>query len=153
MKIKSLIVLGIVAVMFSSCKKDDESQADIDDRIIQDYLKEHNLDAEKHESGLYYIITVEGTGEHPTLSSTVEVLYKGYLTDGTVFDETSDNAPVSFPLQSLIAGWQIGIPLMKPGGQATIFLPSHLGYGSSPQNGIPANSVLIFDITLLDFTN
>lgn len=138
--------------MISSCKK-DEDQAEIDDQIIQSYLKEHNLDAEKHASGLYYIINKEGTGEHPTLNSTVEVLYKGYLTDGTVFDETQNNAPVSFPLRSLIPGWQIGIPLMRPGGEATFFIPSDLGYGNTPQGDIPANSVLIFDITLLDFTD
>ncbi len=152
MKVKSLIFLGIIALMISSCKK-DEDQAEIDDQIIQSYLKEHNLDAEKHASGLYYIITKEGTGEHPTLNSTVEVLYKGYLTDGTVFDETQNNAPVSFPLRSLIPGWQIGIPLMRPGGEATFFIPSDLGYGNTPQGDIPANSVLIFDITLLSFTD
>jgi FKBP-type peptidyl-prolyl cis-trans isomerase FkpA len=152
MKVKSLIFLGIIALMISSCKK-DEDQAEIDDQIIQSYLKEHNLDAEKHASGLYYIINKEGTGEHPTLNSTVEVLYKGYLTDGTVFDETQNNAPVSFPLRSLIPGWQIGIPLMRPGGEATFFIPSDLGYGNTPQGDIPANSVLIFDITLLSFTD
>jgi FKBP-type peptidyl-prolyl cis-trans isomerase FkpA len=153
MKIRNLILLGFLAVLFAACSKDDDNQAELDDQIINDYLNQHNLNAEEHGSGLYYIITEEGSGGHPGEASTVEVLYTGYLTNGNVFDETSGNVPVSFPLQNLIEGWKIGIPLMKKGGSATFFIPSDLGYGSTAHYGIPANSVLIFDITLIDYSD
>ena len=153
MKMKNLVLLGLLAMFFAACSKDDDNQDEIDDQIIQDYLNQHNLDAEEDPSGMFYIIHDEGTGAHPDLSSTVEVLYVGTLTNGNVFDETSGNAPVSFPLQNLIEGWKIGIPLMKKGGSATFYIPSRLGYGSAAHYGIPANSVLIFDITLVNFTN
>ena len=153
MKIRNLILLGLMVVLFVACNKDDDSQAELDDQIIQDYLNQHNIDAESGESGLYYVITGEGSGGHPDLNSVVEVLFEGRLTNGNVFDETTGNAPVSYPLQNLIEGWQIGIPLMKKGGSATFFIPSRLGYGSTAHYGIPANSVLIFDIILVDYSN
>ncbi|OQX74838.1 MAG: hypothetical protein B6D64_12465 [Bacteroidetes bacterium 4484_276] len=154
MKIRNLILLGLMAVLFAACSKDDDdNQAELDDQIIQDYLNQHNIDAESDPSGLYYVITDEGSGGHPDQNSTVEVLYEGRLTNGNVFDETPGNAPKSFQLQRLIEGWQIGIPLMKKGGSATFFIPSRLGYGSNAHEGIPANSVLIFDIILVDFSN
>ena len=93
MKIRNLILLGFLAVLFAACNKDDESQAELDDQIIQDYLNQHNIDAESDESGLYYIITGEGSGGHPEQNSMVEVLFEGRLTNGNVFDETTGNAP------------------------------------------------------------
>jgi len=98
---------------------------------------------------LYYIITEEGTGEHPTATSKVSVFYKGYLTNGNVFDETT-NGSESFYLSNLIEGWQIGIPILKEGGSGTFFVPSALGYGSQSTGSIPANSVLIFEISLVN---
>jgi FKBP-type peptidyl-prolyl cis-trans isomerase FkpA len=153
MKMRSLFLFGFLALLFAGCSKDDEGQDELDDQIIQDYLNQNNIDALEHESGLYYVIEEEGTGGHPDLNSMVEVLYVGSLTNGNVFDETTGNSPVSFPLQNLIEGWQIGIPLLQKGGAGTFFIPSRLGYGSTAHYGIPANSVLIFEITLVDFTN
>lgn len=134
-----------------SCGKDDNSQAETDDQIIRTYLAENNMEATKHSSGLYYIITAEGAGNHPNLNSKVTVRYKGKLTDGTVFDQTTGSFTATFGLSSLIEGWQIGIPLLKPEGKGTFFLPSALGYGNQATANIPANSVLIFDIELVSF--
>jgi FKBP-type peptidyl-prolyl cis-trans isomerase len=78
----------------------------------------------------------------------VKVNYSGSLTNGSVFD--SGNG-VSFPLANLIIGWQQGIPLVGKSGKIILYLPPSLGYGSSAQNGIPANSIMIFTIDLLDF--
>lgn len=134
-----------IILLFSSC----EEQADKEDKIINNYLDENNLTAEKHNSGLYYIIEKEGSSDHPTLEDNVEVKYKGYLTDGTVFDQASSS--VNFPLDILIEGWQIGIPMLGRGGKGIFFIPSALGYGNSKVGSIPANSVLIFEIELVDF--
>ena len=145
-----LIIFSLFFIFLSSCNKDDQAQ--IDDEIIRQYLEEHNIQATKHDSGLYYIITKEGSGDdHPNINSTVEVKYKGYLTDGSVFDQTNGSNTITFPLKNLIKGWQIGIPLLKKGGEGTFFLPSELGYGNQNSGTIPANSVLIFEIVLVDF--
>ena len=137
--------------MISACSKDDdtaEQQAKKDEQIIKDYLAENGIEAQRDESGLYYVITKVGSGSQPTSNSRVEVNYKGYLVDGTVFDETTQGA-VTFNLQGLIEGWKIGIPLLKEGGTGTFFVPSALGYGPNPVGPIPANSVLIFEIGLV----
>jgi FKBP-type peptidyl-prolyl cis-trans isomerase FkpA len=151
MKITTLLsVLIFGAVMFSAgCKKDDVDQAAVDDQIIQDYLEEHNLEATKDSSGIYYIITTVGFGVHPTLTSIVEVNYKGYLTNDTIFDDT-EGTPVTFSMYNLIEGWQICIPMLKEGGEGIFFIPSTLGYGGQQVGNIPKNSVLIFEIDLLD---
>jgi FKBP-type peptidyl-prolyl cis-trans isomerase FkpA len=71
------------------------------------------------------------------------------LTNGTVFDQSLTN-PVLYPLSQLIAGWQIGLQLIKSGGKIRLFLPPSLGYGNNAVSSIPANSVLIFDVTIIE---
>jgi len=148
MKYFSLIALVIIAI--SGCET-PKTQAQIDDDIINNYLNDNNLEAEYHESGLYYQIIEEGTVGHPDISSTVEVKYKGYLTNNQVFDQTTGDETIEFPLADLIKGWQIGIPLLQKNGKGILYLPSSLGYGSRAVGSIPANSVLIFEIELVDF--
>lgn len=143
--------LGVMVSLFSCEEKQQQQNVDwpaVDDVIIQDYLKEHKITAEKHVSGVYYRITKEGNGKHPNGTSIVKANYKGYLTDGTVFDQGNG---IEFPLSNVIQGWQIGIPLISKGGSGQLFIPSSYGYGRQPKPGIPANSVLIFDVDLLNF--
>jgi FKBP-type peptidyl-prolyl cis-trans isomerase FkpA len=100
-------------------------------------------------SGLYYVDEETGTGKNPNPSSTVRVAYSGYFIDGQVFDE-SNLEGITFGLNQVIQGWTMGIPFFKEGGRGKLLIPSELAYGSSPRSGIPANSVLIFDIHLID---
>jgi len=155
---KILFFIAITLFVGACGDKDDgdgfdaEAQAAIDDKIIQDYLEENNLDnVTKHSSGLYYEITKEGTGGNPNIYSTVSVYYEGRLMEtGEVFDDNGGKVAI-FLLNGLIKGWQIGIPLLKKGGTGTFYIPSGLAYGTSDTGTIPANSVLIFDIYLADF--
>lgn len=99
-------------------------------------------------SGLKYIIHEEGSGDTPKPGNNVSVHYYGVLTDGTMFDTSFKNGePISFPIGMgrVIPGWDEGIALLKPGGKATLFIPSELGYGEqgSPPV-IPPNAELIF---------
>jgi len=141
-------VFMLFLLTFSSCTKDEEviDYTTIDKKIILDYIKEHNLDADSTSSGLYYVIDNPGVGQTPNITSYVKIRYKGYLTDGIVFDEAK--TAVTFPLSGLILGWQEGIPKFKEGGSGLLLVPSHLGYGDRATGSIPANSVLIFEITL-----
>ncbi len=117
---------------------------------IENYLADNSLDADTTSSGLRYIIEEEGTGDFPALSDVVKVLYKGYFLNGDVFDQTQGTA-ATFPLGNVITGWQEGLQLFKKGGKGTLYIPSKLGYGNTPPAGIPTNSVLIFDVELVDF--
>ena len=136
-------------LLVSSCSKKN-NQAEVDDQIIKNYLSAKMLTATKDPSGLYYIMTSPGTGVSPVSTSTVEVKYKGMLITGTVFDQTAADKTFTYALTGLIKGWQIGIPLMKKGGKATFYVPSELGYGGNDMGVIPPNSILIFDIELID---
>ena len=152
-KLLSFSILVLAMGLVPSCIPDPisaEEQLAKDINKIEDYLADNSLVAESTESGLHYIIEEEGSGGHPNLNSEVTVNHKGYLLDGSVFDQTT-TCPVTSPLGDLIVGWQEGIPLLQKGGKGKFFLPSSLGYGRQASGGIPANSVLIFEIELVDF--
>ncbi len=148
---KRLLIFTLCIVAWSCKRKEVISQAKADDNIIQKYISDNNLDATATGSGLYYVIERQGTGANPNINSSITVVYRGVLTNGTVFDE-SKPAPTGFTtnLKSTVAGWQEGLPYFKKGGKGKLLIPSALGYGAKATGGIPANSVLIFDIELLD---
>lgn len=112
-------------------------------------MASRNLSGKSTGSGLYYVINEPGSGAQPNINSKVTVKYSGNLIDGTVFD-SSGNSGISFNLNSVIQGWQEGIPYFKKGGKGFLLIPSALGYGSQATEKIPANSVLVFEIELLD---
>lgn len=149
-----LTILALSLSLFAlSCDKSlsPEEQLVEDIKKIEQYLSDKGLTAQKTASGLHYIITKEGAGSNPTLSSRVNVKYKGYYLDGKVFDQTEGTQTVSFFLTEVIVGWQEAIPLLKKGGSGQFFIPSGLAYGPNDYNGVPANSVLIFDVDLINF--
>jgi FKBP-type peptidyl-prolyl cis-trans isomerase FkpA len=143
-----VIYFGLIFLLVS-CNV-NSNQPELDDQLIQSYLTSNGISATKDISGLYYRMTVIGTGSSPTTASTIEVKYKGSLLNGTVFDQTGSDATFTYALAGLIRGWQIGIPMMKEGGKATFYIPSGLGYGANDLGIIPPNSVLIFEIELID---
>jgi len=104
-------------------------------------------------SGLQYTITLKGNGKKPMNGDKVVVHYTGKLTNDTVFDSSVKRGqPFSFKLGAgqVIKGWDEGIALLNVGDKATLRIPPELGYGPQANGKIPANSVLIFDVELLD---
>ena len=92
----------------------------------------------------------EGEGPEVRPMATVVMHYTGWLTDGTSFDSSRTRGePLESPLGRLIQGWQKAIPGMKPGGVRKLVIPPELGYGSQRNQGIPANSTLVFEVELV----
>ena len=148
---KYLLSVLLVVILFASCSKENNAIVDYTSKNeleIKDYIAKNSLTAQRTNTGLYYVITNPGTGTNPTATSNVTVAYKGYYTNGNLFDQSSA-AGVAFGLNQVIKGWTEGIPYFKPGGSGMLLIPSHLGYGSYNYNGIPGGSVLIFDIKLI----
>jgi FKBP-type peptidyl-prolyl cis-trans isomerase len=121
-----------------------------DEDDILEYLVENELEAEKTDSGLYYIIDVPGEGADITQNSIATVKYTGTFINGVQFDASAD-AGAQFNLQNVIPGFAEGLKLFKVGGKGTLIIPPSLAYGSEGvSDRIPRNAVLIFEIEILD---
>jgi FKBP-type peptidyl-prolyl cis-trans isomerase len=100
-------------------------------------------------SGLQYKVLKEGEGARPTDADVALIKYKGTLRDGTVFDQ-NDRAPL--PVAQVVPGFSEGLKLMQKGGKYRLWIKPELGYGDRDTGGaIPPNSVLVFDVDLLEF--
>ncbi|WP_086149864.1 FKBP-type peptidyl-prolyl cis-trans isomerase [Cellulosimicrobium sp. KWT-B] len=92
-----------------------------------------------------------GDGPEATPGATVNVHYLGveYET-GEEFDASWNRGEsINFPLRSLIAGWQQGIPGMKVGGRRKLVVPPELAYGPAGGGHRLSGKTLIFVIDLL----
>ncbi|MEZ4771660.1 MAG: FKBP-type peptidyl-prolyl cis-trans isomerase [Bacteroidia bacterium] len=104
-------------------------------------------------SGLQYKVLRSGKGESPDLNDIVKTRFTGKTIDGNIFDTTEKNGtsdPRSFEVSKVIPGWQEALLMMKPGDHWELVIPSELGYGRELRDPIPPNSVLIFDLELLE---
>lgn len=120
-----------------------------DTETINKHLTEGNLTARQDTSGLQYIIHSTSGGKKPSLDDCVEVKYEGrFLKTGEVFDKAER---IAFPLDGVITGWKLGIPMLGKGDSGTFYIPSKLAYGPQGYPGaIPPDAILIFNVTLLD---
>lgn len=142
--------VGFLLLIFGlfSCTKDADEQYIEDLRLIESYIELKGLtNVQKTDEGLHYIIVEPGDGISPDAASKININYVGRLLNDVVFDSGFD---VTFELSGLITGWQLGIPKIKEGGKIKLIIPSKLGYGGRATGSIPANSVLVFDIDLLE---
>lgn len=143
-----LVVTLLPVFILLSCKKDVDEQFIEDLRLIESYIEVKGLEnVQRTEEGLHYVIIEEGDGVRPSISSEVRLNYVGRLLNDNVFDSGFGSV---FYVRDLIKGWQLGLPLIKEGGRILLIIPSKLGYGSRSAGLIPPNSVLVFDITLLE---
>ena len=98
-----------------------------------------------------------GSGKEVGQNSKVAVLYKGWLTNGQMFDQSRTGSdgkiqPFVFTMgaHEVISGWEQGVYGMKVGGSRLIIVPPAVGYGNTPTDSIPANSLLVFQVQVLD---
>jgi len=133
-------------------------QKTIDDQLLQDHFKAHGIKAQKTASGLYYEIKDKGQeGKKVAAGQKVNVNYTGMFLDGKKFDSNTDSSfhhMQPFQLEvgkgMVIKGWDEGLQLLNTGGKGTLYIPSTLAYGSTERGPIPANSILVFDVEILD---
>ena len=135
----------------------------VEDKALKAYFASKKITPIKTASGLYYTIKEDGSGEKPVTGDNVTMNYTGKLLDGTKFDSNEDTAfkhvqPFEFILGrgAVIKGWDEGIALLKIGSKATLYIPSPLAYGAQARpggganpKGIPANSILLFDVQVV----
>jgi FKBP-type peptidyl-prolyl cis-trans isomerase len=116
---------------------------------ILNAIQTRAVDTTGTSAGIYYKILKEGAGEKVSINDTLVVNYKGQLLNGFIFDQTKDK-PATFPLKRLIKGWQAGLIFCREGGKIRLVIPSSLGYSIRNLGIIPPNSILIFDVEVLE---
>ena len=152
---KLTLIMSMACLVFFSggCLKDN---TDCQDRTVQSEAAQMDvlamtlgMNATIHPSGIRYEIVSPGSGAVAGNNSAISVKYTGKLIDGTIFDQSTVATPL-IPMSNLIAGWQIGIPLIQKGGKIRLIIPSSLAYGCKGKNPIPSSAILYFDVELID---
>ena len=175
MKTNILYLLTALLVgLFSSCISEDESSdaiLDKDLKEIESFIQNTDIVPVKKvpvgETGIVLLFTEENPGGEPSVSGdSLLVNYTGYFLDGTVFDTSieqvaTDNDmfnsnreyapyPVILGYTSVISGWHYALSQMKEGEKATALIPSIYAYGPYGQGSIGPNTVLAFDLELVE---
>ena len=151
------VIAEVRLISFVDIAAENEKQKEVDDQNLNKYFAENNLQPQKTESGLYYVIDQDGTGDVIGTDKVVTVNYTGTLLDGKKFDSNVDPSfnhvqPFSFmtgPAGRVIPGWNEGVQLLKKGSKAKLYVPSVLAYGKQAPPTIGPNKCLIFEIEVL----
>ena len=108
-----------------------KGQEFLDNNKVKEGVKVFN------RSQIQYRVIATGKGEIPDYDDTVIVHYNGFLIDGYKFDSSYDRGqPATFGVKSVIVGWQEVLQKMPVGSKWEVFIPQHLGYGTS---GVPSD--------------
>lgn len=146
-----LVPLGAVALASCTLEPPVAPAPDIEHAVFASSLGVNLSLMTKTADGLYYQDVTAGNGAVAASSNHVTVHYTGYLTNGSVFDTSTGGQPRQFTLgtNTVIKGWEEGIPGMRVGGTRKLVIPASLAYGGGSTARIPANSILVFSVTLI----
>lgn len=149
-RLRSLFVLAMVAAMPSALAAQSAPVAA--DPVASFMAQNRSADRTVVEtpSGLQYKILTPGSeAARPTSDDVVLIMYKGSLTNGTVFDQSERPTPMA--ISDVVPGFSEALTLMARGAKYRVWIKPSLGYGDRASGPIPANSVLVFDIELIDW--
>lgn len=103
------------------------------------------------DNGTLIKLSRPGKGKSPKADDTVKVHYTGTLVNGDKFDSSRDRGEAfQTRLTDVIPCWTKAMQQMKPGARAQVVCPPETAYGSRPVGPIPANSVLVFDVEMIE---
>jgi FKBP-type peptidyl-prolyl cis-trans isomerase FkpA len=139
-----LTFLGFAACVKSDAPVPTPAEQDAE---IKAYIAKKGWSAQATTQGVYYVIDSVGTGATPLLTDYVNIKFKGYLLNETLFSNSKDSS-YEFKMNTLIEGLQIGLQKFKVGGKGKILIPSAYAFGTQASNSVPANSIVVFEIEL-----
>ena len=167
--VNSFILIFII--IFFSCKKENEkrrqpviknkkevlqkinkSLVDKDTEVIKSYIDRHGWDMKVSETGLWYMIYKEGTGDKIKQGDQIEMNYRVWLIDGTLVYSSDSLGAKSFAVgkSGFESGLEEGVLMLKKGSKARFILPPHLAYGLiGDENKIPARAIIIYDVEVI----
>lgn len=141
-----------------------------DEALIDEYLKENNITAQKTASGLRYVILEEGNGPEAEEGDSAVVDFTGTTLEGKMFytsnseqarkhgalQEGNPYEPLEFVIGAgqMIRGVDEGISLLREGATAKLFVPSSLAYGERGAGpDIKPNQIITFEVKLIELKN
>ena len=148
MKRLNFLLFAAISVLLFSCGSYSDQELSEFDKKIGKYIKSNKLELEKSASGLYYKIIEEGEGDFIQFTDKVSVKYKGNLLGGKKFDEQTE--PIEMAVTEQINAWKEIMLQLKKGSKAYMIVPPHLGYGEYTVDKIPSNSILVFELEIVD---
>jgi FKBP-type peptidyl-prolyl cis-trans isomerase len=109
-------------------------------------------DFTKLPSGEYIRDMTVGTGVAVAREMTIQFRYILFLPTGEFMSGSLTDAPLTSKLAvpGMIRGWYDAIPGMRVGGKRQIIVPPELGYGRRAKGNIPANSILVFEVEMVN---
>lgn len=145
---KIILSLAALLLIVSSCATYSDEEIKGFDQEIQKYLKKKNIECEKSPSGLYFKIIEKGEGRDIQYKDKVSFTYRGELLSGRIFHEQQE--PVEFEVSQLIGCWKEVMLNIKSGGKVFLVSPPQLGYGTNKLDDIPKNSILVFEMEVVE---
>ena len=147
----------VMSLLQKKIREKGKVEGDSNLKVADEFLannKAQNPDIKETPTGLQYRVIKEGDGATPDPTQKVKVHYAGRLLDGTEFDSSIERGePSEFGLNQVIKGWTEGLQLMKVGSKYEFFIHPKIAYGSRGKPSIPPNSVLIFEVELLEIVS
>lgn len=129
-----------------------QRRADEQKEYLENFAKDKNVKV--LDNGAMIKLSKKGKGRNPKADSKVTVHYEGKLIDGTKFDSSYDRGETfTTKLTDVVPCWTKALQYMRPAAKATVVCPADTAYGNRPIGIIPANSVLVFEIELMDIAD
>lgn len=156
---KTLLLAVAATLLLAACSKQNvDPSTDAyakNDADIKAYVAQKGWNGLQQASGLYYLNTAANpTGKPATIGEEVEFTYKSYkfgASGDTLIDSSVAGRPVYYVLgiNSILAGLEQGLSLMREGESATLLIPSYLGYGDRALTNLKPYSPVRFDVKLI----
>lgn len=144
---RTLLCLLLILILGACSTYSDEDLKGFD-KTIREWIRQQNIQYKSTDSGLYYYFENKGQGQKIKYTDSVTVQFKGTLLDSTIFE--IEKAPVTFAVNEVIIAWKEVLLMSERNAKIKIIVPPQLGYGNHKLDKIPQNSILFYEIEIID---
>ena len=144
---RTLLCLLLILILGACSTYSDEDLKGFD-KTIREWIRQQNIQYKSTDSGLYYYFENKGQGQKIKYTDSVTVQFKGTLLDSTIFE--IEKVPVTFAVNEVIIAWKEVLLMSKRNAKIKIIVPPQLGYGNHKLDKIPQNSILLYEIEIID---
>ncbi len=146
--------LVLLTLAGTGCLRDEPAGPSVDYQVIEevDFAESLGIDLDAMtvtDEGIYIQDLVEGGGAEADFGDMVEIVYTGYLNTGVQYlpEDT-----IEFQLGGEIVPEGVHLAMLgqQVGGQRLMIIPPRYGYGAREYENVPAGSILIFTVELLE---